>query len=179
MAAGEHDIDRTAPAVVTVKVGTGHGSGFFIGEGGHVMTNAHVVGEARRALARAASGLEATAIVIRTDPARDIALLKVDLPSPPALAIQTGAPRPTDTVYAIGSPIDEALSNTVTRGIVSANRVDKPTGQPFIQADVAISPGNGGGPLFDDQGAVIGLTVSKVVRSGAEGQTGSSAEALP
>lgn len=163
------DINRAAPAVVTVKVGGGHGSGFFVGQDGYVLTNAHVVGAARRALVRTAAGVEATAEILRTDPVRDVALLKVDLPAPTALSIQTATPRPAETVYAIGSPIDEALSTTVTRGIVSANRTDKKTGLPFIQADAAISPGNSGGPLLDENGAIVGVAVAKFSGGGAEG----------
>ena len=163
------DINRVAPAVVTVKVGNGHGSGFFIGQDGYVLTNAHVVGAARRALVRTASGIETTAEVVRRDPVRDVALLKADLPAPQALPVRTAAARPAETVYAVGSPIDESLSTTVTRGIVSANRIEERTGQPIIQADVAISPGNSGGPLLDESGAIIGIAVAKVIGRGAEG----------
>ena len=61
-----------------------------------------------------------------------------------------------ETVYAIGSPLGEALQNTMTKGIVSANRVQG--GQAFIQSDVAVTHGNSGGPLLDEKGRVIGIT---------------------
>ena len=72
------------------------------------------------------------------------------------LGLHRAAPQPGDTVFAIGAPIDPKLQNTVTRGVVSANRIMD--GFAFIQSDVTVDPGNSGGPLLDEQGRVLGFT---------------------
>lgn len=166
---GRFDAAALADSVVTVRVGGGHGAGFFIGRDGYLLTNAHVVGAAKRARVRTGRGLEVNAEVVRTDDVRDVALLRADIALPRALAIEPTPPAVASTVYAVGSPLDEALAMTVTRGIVSGLRRDARSGLGFIQADAAISPGNSGGPLFDDQGQVIGVAVSKLTGGGAEG----------
>ena len=109
-----------------------------------------------------------TADVIRIDRRRDVALLKAAAALPTALALDLKPPKVATTVYAVGSPLDEALAMTVTRGIVSGLRRVERTGLSYIQADAAISPGNSGGPLFDEKGQVIGVAVSKLVGGGAE-----------
>ena len=72
-------------------------------------------------------------------------------------------------MYAAGTPINEALKTTVTKGIISNIRVDNASGLKFIQADASISPGNSGGPLFDKFGNVIGISVAKYNANSAEG----------
>lgn len=163
------EIAGLAGVIVTVKVGKGHGSGFFIGREGYALTNAHVVGDARQVRVKLANGLEAPARVVHADRRRDIALLKAEIGIPKAAAIAAAPPAVAATVYAVGSPLDETLAATVTRGIVSAHRREQATGLAYIQADAAISPGNSGGPLFDDAGRIVGVAVAKLAGRGAEG----------
>jgi serine protease Do len=154
--------------VVTVRIGMGHGSGFFVGDEGYILTNAHVVGGASNVQIRTSIGVEVQADVVGVDKARDVALLKSPLRFPSPLNLNLVLPNVAEEVYAIGSPINESLGSTVTRGIVSAIRRDLDTNLNFIQADAAISPGNSGGPLFDMRGRVVGISTAKVVAQGAE-----------
>lgn len=161
-------LENAIENVVTVRVGGGHGSGFFIGNKGYLLTNAHVVGTARKVRIVMSSGFEITAEVIASMKVRDVALLKAPVTIPRALRIDTKLPKIADEVYATGSPLLEELRFTVTKGIVSALRKDKKTGLKHIQGDVAISPGNSGGPLMNDQGHVIGISVAGYSGDGAE-----------
>lgn len=159
---------RTPPqavqSVVLVQTDDGHGSGFLISPDGYVLTNDHVVGSARAVRVRWADGTEGPAKIVRTDRERDIALLKTDSIPGQALALHMALPAQGDTVFAIGAPLDPSLQGTLTRGIVSANRVIG--GQPFIQSDVAVTHGNSGGPLIDERGAVVGITDYRVQENG-------------
>jgi len=162
---GRFSADQQARSVVTVRAGGGHGSGFFIGRDGHVMTNAHVVGEAERVQIITSQGIEVTANVIARDTIRDVAVLKSPLRIQNPMAINLKQPGVAETVYAVGTPIDQSLSATVTRGIVSEVRWDTAQNQSYIQADVAVSPGSSGGPLINGQGEVVGVTVAKIARA--------------
>jgi S1-C subfamily serine protease len=86
----------------------------------------------------------------------------------PPLALRRGTPGVGEAVFAIGTPLDPSLQNTVTKGIVSANRILD--GFAYIQSDVTVDHGNSGGPLLDDKGRVIGITVSKIAPD--DGQRG-------
>jgi serine protease Do len=143
-------------AVVLVLSGNGHGSGFLVSSDGYLMTAEHVVGSDKYVKIRWSDGLEGVGEVIRTDKRRDVALIKTDPRGRQPLALRREAPQPGDTVFAIGAPIDPKLQNTVTRGVVSANRIMD--GFSFIQSDVTVDPGNSGGPLLDEQGRVLGFT---------------------
>jgi S1-C subfamily serine protease len=158
--------------------GTATGSGFLIDTDGHIVTNAHVVeGADRIEVKLGASDKEYTAEVVGTDPATDVALIKIDAPSgelhPLALGdsskIEVG-----DPVVAIGNPF--GLDRTVTSGIVSAlqRQIEAPNGfsiSHVIQTDAAINPGNSGGPLINDEGQVIGIN-SQIQNTGNDGNVG-------
>jgi serine protease Do len=136
----------------------GSGSGFFI-EGGYIVTNNHVVDDAKKMTVVLNDGRELQATLVGTDPKTDLAVIKVsgnDLPRALAWG-DSNAARPGDNVFAIGSPF--GLGNTVTSGIVSARGRDIRSGQydDYIQVDAAINQGNSGGPLFDQSGSVIGI----------------------
>ncbi len=163
------DIGTVGGSVVTIRVGQGHGSGFFIGKDGYLLTNAHVVGSASRVQVKTSIGVEIPAEVIAISKARDVALLKSQIAFPIPPFLKTALPGVTTEVFAVGSPLKETLGNTVTRGIVSALRTDAASGLKFIQSDVAISPGNSGGPLFDFEGDIVGISVAKYTGGGAEG----------
>ncbi|HZR35637.1 MAG TPA: trypsin-like peptidase domain-containing protein [Nevskia sp.] len=154
-------------AVVTVLLADGHGSGFIISPDGYVLTNHHVVEQARFVKVRLSSHREVVGEVLRTDSARDVALIKLAESNLPALPLRLAtAPDVTEEVYAIGTPIDPGLDTTVTRGIVSAYR--NLEGFKFIQSDVVIHPGNSGGPLLDRSGTVVGLTDLKMFPAEAD-----------
>ncbi|MGB0719915.1 MAG: S1C family serine protease [Bdellovibrionales bacterium] len=161
------DIDhKRKHAVMIQKIG--HGSGFFITKDGHILTNAHVVGDAiRMRVVTADKAQKLTAEVLRVDKARDVALLKLeevpDTLDIITLPIRTQIPSVGEDVYALGTPKHYAtLQDTLTHGIVSAYREDfKHFGlrQNYIQSDVEIHGGNSGGPLYDKNGNVIGIAV--------------------
>lgn len=136
----------------------GTGSGFIISDDGLIMTNAHVVEGADKIVVRLTDRREFTGKVLGTDKQTDIAIVKIDAKDLPVLRIgNSDKLRVGEWVAAIGSPF--GLDNTVTAGIVSALSRNLPTDQyvPFIQTDVAVNPGNSGGPLFNMAGEVVGI----------------------
>lgn len=164
------DIERKRQVAVKIEK-FGHGSGFFITRQGHILTNAHVVGDAQRTRVVTADKQHAmTAEILRIDKPRDVALLKVeDMPDElkreiVTLPLRLDWPPVGADVYAIGAPHDRRkLADTVTKGIVSAHRESfKIEGlrQNFIQADVKVHPGNSGGPLIDENGNIVGLSAT-------------------
>lgn len=153
-------IETIASSVVTLRAGAGHGSGFFISTDGLIMTNAHVVSESKTVGVVLNNGLELMGEVLRYHRPRDVALVKVDLRVPNALPIRAEPAAQLERVFAIGSPLLEALKTTVTGGVVSAYRRFAPENMLMIQADVPITSGNSGGPLLDQQGNVVGLSVA-------------------
>jgi len=162
--AGRARLDRTIDDamaavrsnVVTVFAGGGHGSGFLIDGSGHLLTNEHVVRTAERVTVRFESGAEAVGSVLRTDARRDVALVKLDHAASDGLPLRLDRPGVGSEVYAVGSPLEDRYSTTVTRGIISAYRTED--GMDLIQSDVNILPGNSGGPLLDKHGNVIGIS---------------------
>lgn len=161
-------VDRIIPSVVTLRVGNGHGSGFVIAENGLIMTNQHVVGDAKRVGVILNNGLELEGQVLRRNVKRDVALVKVPLRVPHALALRSEPARRLEKVYVIGTPHSEGLKSTVTTGIVSAVRTYGRAKLRFIQSDAAISGGNSGGPLLDANGNVLGISVLKVITETTE-----------
>ena len=154
-------VDKGTPkilaAVATVESGIGSGSAFYVSQQGYLLTNKHVVGDDKFVRVKLASGRSLVGEVIRVDKVRDVALLHTDPVADEALALRPDAPAIGEVVYAVGSPFGQSLSGTVTRGVLSARRVFE--GVPFLQSDVAVNPGNSGGPLMDANGRVIGITV--------------------
>ena len=165
----EFNIDNLRSNIVTIRIGQGHGSGFFVGNNGYLLTNAHVVGDSKSVQIITSSGMEIEGQVIRKNKSRDVSLIKVPLKITNSLYLKFQIPDIASDVYAAGTPIDEALKTTVTKGIISNIRVDNASGLKFIQADASISPGNSGGPLFDKFGNVIGISVAKYNSNSAEG----------
>ncbi|MEZ5938455.1 MAG: Do family serine endopeptidase [Hyphomonadaceae bacterium] len=145
----------------------GSGSGFIVDRDGHIVTNNHVVENAKSVTVQFADGREETAEVIGTDPKTDLAVIKINsknLPAPLAWGDSDNA-RPGDNVFAMGSPF--GLGNTVTAGIVSARgRTTGGSYDDFIQVDAPINRGNSGGPLFNEKGQVIGVNSQILSPSG-------------
>lgn len=152
------NMKRIQASVVTIRSGRGMGSGFFVAPD-LVMTNAHVVGTVSRHKILLSNGAEVYAKTLRSDVVRDVALLQVESGTYPPLPLRNEKPGLAEEVYAVGSPLDESLAGTITKGIVSQFNQDE-NGQDMIQADVTIQHGSSGGPLLDAQGAVIGLSRS-------------------
>jgi len=158
-------IDHATTAVAVVFAADGSGSGFLVSANGYLLTNQHVVGGSKYVKLRWSDGSETLGEVVRVDARRDVALVKADAHGRAPLDLRMGPVRQGEPVYAIGSPLGEALQNTMTRGIVSATRVQN--GQPIIQSDVAVTHGNSGGPLLDETGRVIGMTESGMAPAGS------------
>jgi serine protease Do len=145
----------------------GMGSGFIVSPDGLILTNAHVVANASEVTVKLSDRREFKARVIGTDRQTDVAALKIDATNLPAVTLGSAQNvRVGEWVVAIGSPF--GFENTVTSGIVSATSRALPDGRavPFIQTDVALNPGNSGGPLFNMKGEVIGINSQIYSRSG-------------
>ena len=147
------------------EVQRGVGSGFIISGDGYVLTNAHVVDGADDVLVTLTDRREFKAKVLGADARSDVALLKIDGAKLPSLPMgDSGKIRVGEWVIAIGSPFN--LENTVTAGIISAKSRDTGEYLPFIQSDVAVNPGNSGGPLINMRGEVIGINSQIATLSG-------------
>ena len=158
--------DRRAP-----RASHDLGSGVIISPEGHILTNEHVIRQARRISITLADGRTFQATVVGADPSNDVAVLKADTDEPLPWAapgtssdIMVGEP-----VIAIGNPF--GFSNTVTTGVISAANRSIHTGQQtfhgFLQTDASINPGNSGGPLVNAEGSLIGINTA--IYQGAEG----------
>ncbi len=138
----------------------GQGSGFVIDKEGHILTNYHVIADARQVEVTMHNRKKYKATVVGTDPAHDLAVIQIKAPElVPAVLGDSRNLQVGQKVYAIGNPF--GLSGTMTRGIVSSIRpVREPNGayiDEAIQTDAAINPGNSGGPLMNWHGEVIGI----------------------
>ncbi|MGY1802733.1 trypsin-like peptidase domain-containing protein [Blastococcus sp. SYSU D00922] len=181
---------KAAPSVVTVYVtsssASGSGSGVVLTEDGYVVTNNHVVaegGDAENVQVRTSDGTLYDATVVGTDPASDIAVLRLEGADglTPATFADSDDVQVGDVAVAIGAPL--GLSNTVTDGIISATDRAVATGSTqddatvidALQTDAAINPGNSGGALVNGAGEVIGInTAIATVASGAPGSQSQS-----
>ncbi|KGM14840.1 hypothetical protein N867_14965, partial [Actinotalea fermentans ATCC 43279 = JCM 9966 = DSM 3133] len=178
--------EAVRPSVVAIQVSTGsgqgEGSGVVVDESGRILTNDHVVGDAREIAVTLMDGRVYGAELVGTDPTTDVAVIRLVDPPDDLVAASIGDSDSVavgEPVMAVGNPL--GLDSTVTTGIVSA--VDRPvsTGSPTggepvvtnaIQVDAAINPGNSGGPLFDASGRVVGITSSILTTSRSSGSIG-------
>ncbi|MBB5084234.1 S1C family serine protease [Nonomuraea endophytica] len=154
---------RLLPSVVSIDVGRGGGSGFIVDGAGHIITNAHVVGEASTVSVVLNDGRRFSARVLGADQDEDLAVLEVAGVTglAPATLGRSADLAVGDQVLAIGSPL--GLSGTVTSGIVSA--LDRQvrlggTSRSAVQTDASINPGNSGGPLVNARGEVVGVNTA-------------------
>lgn len=136
----------------------GQGSGFIVSSNGLILTNAHVIDGAQEVTVKLTDRREFKAKVLGSDKSSDVAVIQIDAKNLPVVVL--GNPASTkvgEAVLAIGSPY--GFENTATAGIVSAKSRSLPDSNsvPFIQTDVAVNPGNSGGPLFNLRGEVIGI----------------------
>ncbi|MBC5783692.1 DegQ family serine endoprotease [Ramlibacter sp. USB13] len=145
----------------------GMGSGFIVGADGVILTNAHVVKDATEVVVKLTDRREFKAKVLGSDPKTDVAVLKINASNLPVVTLgSTENLRVGDWVLAIGAPF--GFENTVTAGVVSAKGRSLPddSAVPFIQTDVAVNPGNSGGPLFNARGEVVGINSQIYSQSG-------------
>ncbi len=157
--------DKILETAVRVQTGGGHGSGYFITPQGHIITNAHVVGYSDWArITTKGRKRKIQAEVLRVDRPRDVALLRIiEIPDKMAIStlpIRTEIPKIGDDLYAIGAPLAKGHQDTVTRGIMSKYFYKKMEKQYYIQSDVSIHQGNSGGPLLDENGNIVGMSVA-------------------
>ena len=157
-------VDRVEPSVVAIRVPGGEGSGVIWDDGGHVVTNNHVIAEAGADVQVVlASGERIDADVRATDPRTDLAVLEVDRNDLPPADFADELPRVGELAIAMGNPL--GFEQSVTAGIVSGLHRSLPAGAEtqlvdLLQTDAAISPGNSGGALVDAEGTVIGINVA-------------------
>jgi S1-C subfamily serine protease len=167
-------LDQVEESVVTIEtnvsaqggVFTGAGSGVVLSADGLIMTNAHVISQSDGITVRLFDGAEHDAILVGSEPASDIAIIRIDGVDDlsPAQLGESEALLVGEPVIAIGNALNLGGEPSVTTGIVSAvNRsIDSPDGRlsDLIQTDAAINPGNSGGPLVDSSGAVVGMNTA-------------------
>jgi S1-C subfamily serine protease len=158
----------------------GQGSGFVIDKDGHILTNYHVVANARQVEVTFSNRKKYKAQVIGMDPSHDLAVLKISADgAPPAVLGDSKGLIVGQKVFAIGNPF--GLSGTMTRGIISSMRsIRGPDGTPIdeaIQTDAAINPGNSGGPLLNSRGEVIGINT--MIATGGANQSAGVGFAIP
>jgi len=155
------------PGQPGTEVPRGLGSGFIVSADGLILTNHHVVDGADEIYVTLTDKREFKAELIGSDRRTDVALIRIDAKTDLPAPVEIGDPeklRVGDWVLAIGSPF--GLDSTVTAGIVSAKGRDTGEYLPFIQTDVAVNPGNSGGPLIDMQGRVVGINSQIYSRTG-------------
>ncbi len=154
-------VDEVEPSVVTIQTGNGLGSGVVLRED-VVVTNAHVVGDAKDVVVVYADGSRSPGTVLATDTVTDLAVVRTERDDLPVPDYRTELPQAGEVALAIGSPL--GFANTVTAGIISGLHRDIPGSAArthslvdLIQTDAPISPGNSGGALLDAEGRVIGI----------------------
>jgi serine protease Do len=157
-------VDTVGPAVVSVSVPRGGGSGVLFTPDGYLLTNAHVVARARSVKIGLPDGSTHDGNVVGADPATDLAVVHIDGGHLPAAELGTSAKlRVGQLVVAIGNPL--GFSFTVSAGVVSAlgrtlRAQDGRLMDAIIQSDVALNPGNSGGPLVDSHARVVGINTA-------------------
>jgi len=157
-------IDEWTNGIVTVYAGVGHGSGVVISEN-LLLTNHHVVGESKNVLVKFGNGFEVKGEVVAYNSGRDVAAVKLQASLPRYFSLDRQTPLVGSEIYAVGSPLSDQLTGTVSKGIVSGHRVE--SGKTFIQSDVNVRPGSSGCPLVTKEGIVVGMTVSGMQVNGA------------
>src|SRR5919112_607489 len=165
---------RGFPPLQEPRFQEGSGSGFVVSPDGYILTNNHVVDGSDQVTVRLLDRREFKAKIVGTDPNTDLAVLKIDAKNlVPAPLGKSGAARVGEWVLAVGNPLGDNLTFTVTSGIISAKgrslalpgQSDRSI-QDFIQTDAAINPGNSGGPLVSVRGEVIGVNSAIASQTG-------------
>ncbi|NVJ60935.1 MAG: trypsin-like peptidase domain-containing protein [Gammaproteobacteria bacterium] len=158
-------VDELKANSVTVKVDGGHGSGVVLDEKGHVLTNAHVVGDHTK-FRVSVNNRTYDAVLIRKENIRDVAILRIEDHNSDFAGVNIARLEPDvgDDIFIIGTPLNVGLEHTVTKGIISARR--ELNNLPFFQTDASINSGNSGGPVFNSKGELVALSVSGLFTRG-------------
>lgn len=155
--------DADVVSSANLALGKASGTGFFVSTDGYLITNHHVIADATRIDVYASNGNIYRAKVINSDSSNDVALLKVEAQTTPFSIVQTGALQKGAQVFTLGYPLPSIEGNEVKATFGRINALSGAQGDiRFIQIDVPIQPGNSGGPLIDDNGAVVGITSASV-----------------
>jgi serine protease Do len=171
---GFEDFFRNFPPMQEPRFQEGSGSGFVVSKDGYILTNNHVVDGSDQVTVRLLDRREFKAKIVGTDPNTDLAVLKIDAKNlVPAPLGKSSATRVGEWVMAVGNPLGDNLTFTVTSGIISAKGrslalpgQSERSIQDFIQTDAAINPGNSGGPLVSVRGEVIGVNSAIASQTG-------------
>lgn len=161
-------IQHASKACVTIITDGGHGSGVIISESGLVLSALHVVDGVNKIQVKFSSGLKLDAKIIAKDYKNDVVLLDITGEGFQALPINnSGSNNLGMNVVTIGTPADLELGQSIAKGILSGKR--KIEEKIYLQTDMAVSPGNSGGPLLNEQGEIIGIIQRKIIDDGVEG----------
>lgn len=148
-------LKQVRDTVVTVSAGEREGAGFVVNSAGHVLTNQHVVKDAKSIQVKLRTGEVLSATVVESSAERDLCVLKVERDHLPAVQFASSAKvKQGEDVAAVGAPL--GLENTVTKGIISSTSREI-NGKQFLQIDAALNPGNSGGPVINADGFVVGV----------------------
>ena len=160
-------IKHTSEACVTIVTDSGHGSGVIVDARGYILTANHVTEGVNKIKVVFASGIELDAIVISADNKNDLAILKIPGKGFKPLAISKEEVTLGDDVFTIGTPADVDLGQSIAKGMVSGKRLIEEL--VYLQINMAVSPGNSGGPLINEKGEIIGIIQKKIIGKGIEG----------
>ncbi len=162
-------IKHANPACVTVITDGGHGSGVVIDQKGYVLSAYHVVEGVNKIDVKFSSGLTLQAEIVSYDKFHDLVLLDIagEGFKPLPLKWEMNKLSLGEDVLTIGTPAELELGQSISKGIVSGNR--KHEGNVYVQLDMAVSPGNSGGPLLNSKGEIVGVVQRKLVGKGIEG----------
>lgn len=162
------EIEQAMQASVTVKTDLGHGSGFVVSPDGYIVTNLHVIANAKKIEVFSADQIPLEAVLIRQNEYKDLALLKVEKTFPYSFQINLEKNyKIGDDIYAIGTPNSVELGQSLSKGIISGERTSEE--DRYIQTDASVNNGNSGGAMINGQGMLVGVVNSKMSGIGIEG----------
>jgi len=162
------NMEQSMKASVTIKSDEGHGSGFLVSKDGYILTNLHVVAGAKNLTIITNDAINYPATLIRKNENKDLALLKVDNNFDYSFNISDQKNYNIgDDIFAIGTPNSIQLGQTLSKGIISGERISEEDN--YIQTDASVNSGNSGGPLINKKGELLGVVNSKLLGIGVEG----------
>lgn len=162
------DLEEVLSAVVSIKAGLIHGTGFAISKDGYILTAAHNVSGLDKVYIETKSGDVFQAEILKIDLGLDVALLKAKVNFSNPLQFEfDNRPLIGEELFGVGFPISEKLSRSTSKGVLSGFRVLN--GNSYIQTDASLNPGNSGGPLLNAKGKVVGIVSWKILANGVEG----------